>query len=185
MLYEKLREYSQLSIQHWLSDEVFTLGWFLQIAVLIVFYTVWLKLLDRRRATELLFIGSLAAVAKSMDSLVLGSMLGLVEYTVRIMPFSVSIFSTSITISPIIVMLAQQYTSSWKGYMLWTAIGTAFLNFVVFPVYMLVGVLKFHNWNVFFHFPVMFAIVLFVRLVFLWITGTQKRHMDMPAVRKP
>jgi hypothetical protein len=185
MLYEKARELTQLSLRHWLDEEVFSFGWFLLVAVLIVAYIVWLKLLDKRRATELLLIGSLEAVAKSINSIVLGGLLGLANYNIKLLPIHPNVFISSITLSPIIVMLAEQYSHSWKSYIIRTAIGNALLCFVIFPVYMLVGALEFHNWNVFFHFLVLFTISLIVRLAFLWITGTQKRHTDMPIARKP
>lgn len=76
-------------------------------------------------------------------------------------------------------MMTQQYTSSWKGYMLWTAVGIAFMNFIIFPVYVAIGALEFHNgWNVFYHFLCLYTISQGVRVVFLWITGTQKRLLE-------
>jgi len=176
MLYEEEREYNEFGFQHWKTNEVFTFGRFLMIIVLIVFYVVWLKLLDKKRTTQLLLIGSLAAVAYSLNSIISGGLLGLVNYSIRIIPTHNSFFSTSITVSPIIVMLAQQYTSSWKGYILWSTIGFAFLNFVVFTIYTSVGILGWHNWNVFFHFLLLFTISIIIRFGFLWVTGTQKRH---------
>lgn len=183
MLYEKFRELTRLSVQRWLNEEVFSFGWFLMVAVLIAAYAVWLKLLDRRRATELLLIGSLAAVAKSLNSMIIGSLLGLANYTIRLLPFQSNVFISSITIAPIIVMLAEQYTRSWKGYMVRTAIGIGVLCLIIFSIYDYVGIVEFHNWNVFYHFVVLFVIAQAVRLTFLWITGTQKRYTLRPENR--
>ncbi len=178
MLYEKEREFAQSSFQNWSSNEVFTFGWFLILAVIVITYIVWLKLLDRKRATQLLLLGSLAAVAYSLNSVILGGF-GLAFYTIRLFPTHDSFFISSITLAPIIIMLVQQYTSSWKGYILWSVVGFAFLDFVIFPVYVAVGILEFHNWNVFYHFLVLFAISILVRLTFLWITGSQQRHLKV------
>lgn len=176
MIYEKERELAQASFQEWFSEEVFTYQWFIIVGVMITAYVVWLKLVNRRRGTELLLIGSLVAVAKAVYILIIGNELGLFDYTIRLLPITVNIFAAGVTISPIIVMLVHQYTSSWKGYLLWSAIGFAFLNLVIFPVYVVIGALEFHNgWNVFYHFLAMYAISVCVRVVFLWITGTQKR----------
>lgn len=146
-MYEQSRQLAQTYFQDWLSREVFSLGWFVLLGLLIIVYIVWLKLLDKKRTTELLLIGSLAAVAYIVNNMILGD------------------------------MLVQQYTSSWKGYALWSAIGFAFFNFAIIPILTLVGVLEFkHNWNVFYTFLFTYAFSFGVRLVFLWITGTQKRH---------
>lgn len=176
-MYEKERELAKLSIQSWTSNEVFSFQWFLMIGILIVSYVVWLKLLDRKKATELLLIGSLDSVAKLIIAAVLlDNILGVYDYEIRILPVPGNIFATSVTISPILIMLVTQYTTSWKGFFLWAAIGNAFLNFVIFPIYTSIGILKFYNWNVFYHFLVLYAIAICVRVVFLWITGIQKRH---------
>ncbi len=181
MLYEKSRELERLSMERWLSDEVFSFGWFLMLGILIVFYAVWLKLLDKRRITELLLIGSLTAVVKSLNSMFLGQLLGLAEYTIRLVPAQSNIFITSLTISPIIVMLAEQYSSTWGGYIIRTGIGFALLCFGIFSLYVLVGALKFYNWNVFYHILVLFALAMVVRCAFLWITGIQARHGEKTA----
>jgi hypothetical protein len=176
-VYEKERELAKLSIQNWTANEVFSFQWFLMIGILIVSYAVWLKLVDRKKVTELLLIGSLDSVAKIIIAAVLlDNILGLYDYKIRILPVPVSIFATSVTISPILIMLVAQYTTSWKGFFLWAAIGNAFLNFVIFPIYISVGILKFYNWNVFYHFLVLYAVAVIVRVVFLWIIGIQKRH---------
>lgn len=174
-MYEKLREVVQASQQNWKSNEVFSLGWFVILGVLVITYIIWLKLLDRKRGVSLLLIGSLAAVAYALNSMLLGDILGLAEYRIRLIPTSIALFLSSITLSPIIIMLVQQYTSTWKGYFLWSGIGFAVLNFVIFPVYMALGVFVFHHWNVFYHFLVLYFISLCVRFVYLLIVGRQER----------
>lgn len=176
-MYEKARELAELSIQDWISNEVFSFGWFLMVAIMIVAYAAWLKLVDRKRGTGILLIGSLEAVAKLIIvAILLDNILGLYDYKIRILPVPANVFATSVTLSPILIMLVTQYTSSWKGFLLWAAIGNAFLNFVIFPIYTAIGVLDFHKgWNVFYHFLVLYTIAICVRVVFLWITGTHKR----------
>lgn len=177
MLYEKERELAEQSIKDWTSNEVFTFGWFLMVAIIIITYAVWLKLVDRKRGTGLLLIGSLEAVAKLIFvAILLDNILGLYDYNIRLLPVPANVFATSVTLSPIFIMLVTQYTSSWKGYLLWTAVSNAILCFVIFPIYTAVGILEFHKgWNVFYHFLALYAIAICVRVVFLWITGTQKR----------
>ena len=176
MLYEKERELARLSLQKWVSDEVFTYQWFILAGVLLLAYVVWLKLVDRSRGTELLLIGALESVGKAIYIIIVGNVFGLFDYTIRLMPIITNIFATSVTVSPIIIMLVHQYTSSWKGYLIWSAIGLGALNLIVFPIYVAIGALQFHHgWNVFFHFLGAYLIAVCVRLVFLWITGTQKR----------
>lgn len=62
---------NQASVQHWLSSEVFSFGWFVIFGTLSVAYTVWLNLLDKSRTKDILLIGSLAAVAFMMVIMVI------------------------------------------------------------------------------------------------------------------
>ena len=178
MIYEKSRELAQLQLDIWLSSDLFSFKWFVLIGVLAIFYIVWLKLLDKSRIVELLLIGSLAAVAFTINAFILIEFLGLTHYVTKILPISPPIFITSITISPVIIMLVQQYTSSWKSYMFWTAIGFAFLSLIIFPIFTAIGILELYkNWNWFYHYIVLYTVAQTVRLVFLWITGIERRNM--------
>lgn len=181
MNYEKSMELSRLSIQHWVSNEVFSFGWFLILGVLLIVYGIWLKLLDKKRAVPLLLIGSLAAFAYLWQIIIFDNILGLVSFNIRLLPMPVPLFIHGVTIAPIIIMISEQYATSWKSYMLRSGIGFAILCFALIPIDMLIGIAQFHNWNVFYHFLAFFGLSIIVRLVFLWIAGTQKRHNDAPA----
>lgn len=176
MLYEKTRETSQLSLQHWTSSEFLSFKWFLLLGILLISYALWFKLLDKSRATKLLLIGSLAAVFYHLNIIILIDLLGYVEYTVRLTPFTEPPFTSSTTLIPLTVMLVLQYTSSWKGYLLWSAIGLGFIGFGIFQIYILAGILQLHDFNLFYYFLALFGVSIVVRFVFLWITHTEKRQ---------
>jgi len=136
-----------------------------------------LKLLDKSKASHLLLIGSLTAVVFFIGDAVIIGFLGLVEYKISLTPVEPPILITAVTIIPIIVMLVQQYISSWKGYLLWVSIGMAFLAFVLLPLYSLAGIFQLHtNWNYFYQFLYFLIGVLILRVVFLWIIGIEQRH---------
>ena len=176
MAYETARRLAEQSYQHWISYELFSLDWFLLIIVNAIFYIIWLKLLDKSRISHLLLIGSLSAVGFLIGDIILIGFLGVAEYKVALTPFEPAIFIVSVTIAPIIIMLVQQYMSSWKGYLLWISIGMAFLNFVLLPIYSLVGIFQLHSWNYLYYFLFMITSGLIVRVVFLWIIGIERRH---------
>ena len=176
MVYELARKLSQESYQHWVSYELFSLNWFILIIVNAIFYIIWLKLLDKSRISHLLLIGSLSAVGYLIGDIVLMGFFGVAEYKVNLTPFEPALFIVSVTIAPIVIMLVQQYMSSWKGYLLWNSIGMAFLDFVLLPIYSLVGIYQFHSWNYLYHFLYMITGGFIVRVVFLWIIGIEQRH---------
>lgn len=177
MTYEISRKLAQLSYQHWLSYEIFSFGWFILIIANVIFYTIWLKLLDKSKISHLLLIGSLTAVVALISDVFLYSFFGLVEYKISLTPVEPPVFSVAATIAPILNMLVQQYISSWKGYLLWISICMAFLSFVLMPIYTLLGIIQLHNnWNYFYHFLFMVIGCSIARVIFLWIISIEQRH---------
>ncbi|SPF41251.1 conserved membrane hypothetical protein [Candidatus Desulfosporosinus infrequens] len=176
MVYETSRLLANQSYQHWVSQELFSFGWFLTIIVLAVVYTIWLKLVDKSKLRDLLLLGSLCAVGFLITDIVFLSFFGTVEFKIRLFPFDPPIFLVSVTKAPIVYMLVQQYTSSWKGYLLWASIGAAVLAFVLLPIYSLLGILQLHNWNYFYQFLLILTGGILARAALLWITGIEQIH---------
>ena len=166
-MYEKSRELAQLSIQNWASKEVFSFGWYLMVGVLVVAYAVWLKLADRRRGTELLLIGSLEAIAKLLISgVLLSNILGLYDYKIRLVPVPANVFATSITLSPILIMLVTNIRRHGKVFC-YGGNRQCVPVFCYLPDIMPSGLPKCIT-GTFYHFLVLCATP-FARLVFLWI----------------
>jgi len=176
MLYNMMREIMKVSIKQWFDSEFLTYQWFITIGVLITFYVVWFILLDKSRATELLLLGALACVAYAFNNLIISTYLGLVEYKIRVMPITPSLLFSSVTLCPIILMIVQQYTTTWKGYFLWAAIGLGGLS-LIFAIYTWLGILQWHNgYNALIHFIVLFAAGIGIRAVYLWVIDSTKRN---------
>ena len=176
MTYEIARKLAEQSYQHWVSYELFSFNFFLLIIVNVIFYSIWLKLLDKSRISHLLLIGALAAVGYLIGDIFLFGFFGVAEYKVSLTPVEPPFLILSVTVGPIIIMLIEQYISTWKGYLLWASICMAFLTFVILPIYSLVGIFQLHNWNYFYHFLCILTIGLIVRVVFLWIMKIEQRH---------
>lgn len=177
MPYEKARELADASYQKWVSDELFSPGWFITLCVLLVLYAVWVIILRKDRVAQLLLIGSLSAVGFLIFDIILYGFYGFVEYPISLTPYKPSLFVVNVTFAPIAIMVAEQYARSWKGYLLWSAAGMGFIAFVLLPVYSRLGIVKFHHqWNYIIHFLYLYIGALSVRVIFLWLNGIQRRH---------
>ena len=179
MLYETARLLAYQSYQHWISIEFLSFQWFVMVGLLIVVYTVWLKLVDTRRITEILLVGSLSTVVFIVIDMVLDGYLGLWGYAIAITPIEPPIFMISVSVAPILHMLALQYTSSWKGYLLWSGIGMAFLAFIILPVYAILGIfVMYKGWNYIYHFTMMFSVGVIARGILQWLLSLEQRHAN-------
>lgn len=176
MQYETSRLLAYQTYQHWVSKELFSFGWFFIIIVLAIVYIIWFKLVDKSNLRNLLLLGSLASVGFIIGDLVLFNSLGRIEFKIRIFPLMAPIFIVTVTIVPILIMMVHQYTSSWKGYLLWASIGTAVIAFGLGPIYILVGIIQLHNWNMFYQFLFMLTGGILSRAALLWVIGIEQSH---------
>jgi len=153
MSYEASRLSAYQSYQHWVSAEVFTVGWFVMIGVLLVTYAIWFKLVDKSRIRDLLLLGSLLAVGFGVVGIILGDNYGFWDFHIRPVPMTTTLFTVSYTIGPILYMMVAQYTTSWKSYLIWSSIGTAVITFGLLPIYGMLGIVTLHNnYNFFYNF---------------------------------
>ena len=114
--------------------------------------------------------------------MVLQSSLGVAEYKIRPLPWQPAIFIVSVTKAPILFMLAQQYSSSWRGYSLWVGIGSGFLAFGLLPIYSLIGIYQLHHWNYFYQFLLLFTNGVIARGLLLWIISMEKSTSESSRV---
>jgi hypothetical protein len=176
--YEVSRLLASLSYQDWITKEVFSLKWFLMVGVLVIIYSVWLKLLDKTRLKDLMLYGSLLAVEFMLSDVIMGSFLGLYSYKVNIIPLKPPVFIASITILPILFMMVMQYTASWWKFILWASIAAAAYSFLLVPLYTQLGILYFYKgYNHIYSFLRSIAGAIIGRTIFLWFEGIQQRHL--------
>lgn len=196
MLYETSRLLASQSYQQWISQELFSFGWFVMVGVLTVVYAIWFIIVDKRRLTSLLLLGSLSAVGFGVSDLILEGFFGLWEYQIRLIPLIPSLFVTSYTVCPILYMTVAQYTTSWKSYLIWSSLGTAVIFFGLIPIYLMLGILKYHNINVFYGFILGMTNGIIARALVLGLQGIEQRQSAssrvgqgfpglQPAVTKP
>lgn len=176
MLYDAERALAQQSYEHWISSELFSVGWFVIVGVLAAFYITWWILADKKRMSQLLLIGSFAAVWYVVTDMIFCGLLGVAEYKIRLFPFITPIFIVSVTISPIVIMLIQQYTSSWKGYLLWSCLSMAVLAFILLPIYTWLGIFVLHGVNYLLCFFILYSGVLTSRFGYMCVMWVQRRE---------
>ncbi len=176
MPYETARLLAEQSYQHWISQEFLSYQWFIMVGVLAITYIVWFKLVDTKRITQILLLGSLITVAGSFVNLYLAGFGGFWEYKIAVTPVKPAVFTVSYTIIPIFHMLVFQYTSSWKSYLIWASIATGFLAFILVPVYSALGIFQLHKgWNYIYHFAMMLIEGIVARWIVLWLDRLEQR----------
>lgn len=179
-LYDIQMELWKYSFQRWSTKELFSFAWLFNIAVIIILYVIWVKVVDKRRLKDLLLFGSLIAVCAGFIDMA-GITIGLWEYKVRLLPVSTSLFPFDYTAIPILYMLVFQYTISWRNYLIGSLLASAFFSFVISPIYVLIGIKQYHNFNYLYMFILVFVITTIVKVIYNWVTAIEYKNSQNKA----
>lgn len=166
----------QMLLTDWQHDITTGLYW-ANIAFIVLYYIAWYRLTDKRRLVDLMFYGSLIAVARGLIDL-FGVTAGLWVYKYRILPLSPSVFMQDWTIMPLTYMLVQQYSPNWRQFFLWNAVGTGLISFVIMPIMVYFKILTFMYWNYVYTFLVMYITAALMRAAFYLVVQVQEKARE-------
>lgn len=107
--------------------------------MLVIFYAVWIKLLDKKRLLEILLFGSFVSVMVVFINIA-GTTRALWQLNIRLFPILPAPFPFDFSIVPILLMLAYQYSDSWAKYIGWNALAIAAPVFAIAPLYQSLGI---------------------------------------------
>jgi len=130
---QKFRSLNDLMIQDWLNDFVFSAEWWLLLALTIVPWFLWWKIVDKSRILEILlhgfFIGSIATF---LD--ILGWNYSLWFYPHTLFGTCVPLVPINYTLLSILYMLLHQYSLGWKKFTVRLVILSCIFAFVLEPL---------------------------------------------------
>ncbi len=160
MLHQLRLELWGLTLTRYLNEELFSYQWWGIVALLLVSYTIWWRLVDRTRLAEILLYGSFVAVTAAVIDIA-GVTAALWQYNYRLFPILPAPFPFDYTVLPILAMLAYQYSRTWGKYVVLSALGAAVFSFVVLPLFQTAGIITLFNWS--------FGRVFWLRLGFILV----------------
>jgi hypothetical protein len=176
-LYDIRMEFWGKLYHQWISEEFLSFPWFVALAVLFISYLILAKFIDKKRLKDLLLFGSLIAVAAALVDII-GVTMGLWEYTIHFLPISPSLFPFDYTIVPVLYVFVLQYSTSWKNYIVYSLLADGFNCFIINPLYIYLGILKYHRFNIFYMFLSIFIITTLLKLIYDWIGKVQRKNSD-------
>lgn len=159
----------------WISEELFSSGWFIIAGSMAIIYIVLILFIDRGRLRELFFYGALLSVTFNFIEMN-ATNIGLVAYKVKLLPFVSTPFPFTYTMHPIIHMLAYQYAPDWRSFIILNTIVTAFFAFVVLPFYVWAGIFWLGHWSYIYSFILAAASSFLARAFILWLANIEQKY---------
>jgi hypothetical protein len=172
----------QLQLQIWditwnryLTQELFSPRWWGVLIFLLAMYALWLKLLDKSRALELVLFGSFVAVQAVMVDIA-GFTMGLWQHNNRLLPVVPGVFPIDFTVVPILLMLAHQYGHTWSRYLAWSVLGSLLFSFGISPAFQYFDIKAYYDWHFAYFVVLMMAVAVTSRLAIELIVRTVQTH---------
>lgn len=156
---------AQSSYKYWLNDTLLTIDWWILIAMLIVPWLIWKKLVDRSKLYELVVYGLFVTLIVTLFD-VMGFELMLWEYPVQLAPLLPRALAYDIGLFPVIYMLIYQYFNQWKSFVIVTIIMAVLFAYGGEPIAEWIGLYKPIHWH---HWYSMIIYIL-IGLFFRWLT---------------
>lgn len=176
MIYQQRTELWKLLYAHW-KAETMTITYLGIIVFIVLAYATWWRFTDKRQLTNLLLFGALISLGASIvDSFGVES--GLWLYRTHILPMDKSYLLHIMTITPLTLMLVQQYSANWKQFFVWNAVGCSFIAFVIKPLLAALGIYQLMYWNYLYTFVLLYIGSTFVRGVLHFILAVQAQACE-------
>lgn len=161
----ELREYMwELLFDYWKSHTLFSFNWWFLLITSILFFVVWLWLVDKSRIIEIITFGLLISTFVFILDLI-GITTVLWSYPDRLLPVMTPILEIHKMHMPIIYMLIYQYFQQWKSYILVLTFTSFIFSFVLEPITEWLGIYEVYRWRYVYSFP----IYILLGVIFKWM----------------
>jgi hypothetical protein len=156
--------FTDMRLEQWLQDTVFTWQWWLLVALFIAPWILWCSVVEKKRIAAIVLLGMFAlATASWMDDL--GTDLVLWYYPYKLLPVYPQLVPINYAVLPVVYMLIYQYFRPWRSYIAAMVVMAALFSFVAEPVLDYLGMYKMLRWQHYYSFP----IYVFIAIVFRWL----------------
>ncbi|MFA5383228.1 MAG: CBO0543 family protein [Eubacteriales bacterium] len=153
---------TMLRKEHWLSVELFSFQWWLQLALLIIPWVIWWWLVDKERSGKIFAFGLLVLIFTSlMDNV--GIELTLWGYPYLLVPYIVRFLAVKFSILPVSYMLIYQYFPKWKPFITANIIFSFVASFIAEPIFVWLNLYQMYKWKYVYSFFIYILLSLFLK----------------------
>jgi hypothetical protein len=152
--------------EFWLNNVVFTYQWWLLVALTIIPFIIWWKIVDRRRFFEITTYGLLVALISGLLDAI-GVEMNAWEYKYDLIPLLDVFIAYDIAILPVSYMLIYQYFLKWNSFVFAHIIVAFLFAFVGEPLLMRLDIYQLIKWKHIYSVPGYFFLAIFLR----WVMG--------------
>lgn len=140
----------------WVEHMVFTWHWWLDVALAVLPWILWVIVRDRKRTHSLMYAGLFTMLIASLLCMVGVSQSGW-NYNTFLVPYFPEYLPWDLTVMPVMTMLFFQYFPKINPWLKGAAFG-AIAGYVVEPIFIWLGMYEPSGWEHHYSLPIYFAI---------------------------
>lgn len=163
-VYDKVASVNRELVAVWRTEIVFSWRWWLNIALSILPWILWIWLRDKKNTVRLLFVGLVVALVTTfLDNL--GISYNRWHYDWKVIPSIAIYLPWNLTLFPVGVMFFLQVkpqANVYKKALLYAVVAAATLE----PLFVWLGLYHPVRWNSFYSFPIYFFLYLFYSFIY-------------------
>ncbi|MDK8641245.1 CBO0543 family protein [Niallia taxi] len=130
----------ELTINHWLNYDLFSIQWWILVGATIIPYFIWWRLVNIKRFYEIFSYGLLCGCFSIVLDII-GTEMLLWSYPDKLLPWIPPLIPADLVMIPITAMLVYQYTNKWKTFLIGTILWAALFSYIFEPLFV--------EWNMF------------------------------------
>jgi hypothetical protein len=154
--------------KYWLQETFLHWQWWLLLALTIVPWIIWWKIVDRRRIFEILTYGFLVMTASVVFDAV-GVEFDFWEYKYQLVPLLDVFITYDFTVMPVMYMVIYQFIDNWIPFIIANTIVAAVFAFISEPLLVWMDFYLLFNWEYIYSFPIYIAIAVSLKWVMLFL----------------
>ena len=159
----------------WFNNVVFTYQWWLVVAITIIPFIVWWKIVDRRRFFEITTYGLLVALLSGLLDAI-GVETDAWEYKYDLIPLLDVFIAYDITVLPVSFMVIYQHFPKWRSFAIAHIIVAFIFAFGAEPFLIRLDIYQIINWKHIYSVPGYFFLAIFLR----WVMGRLIKKSQSP-----
>ncbi|TYP72020.1 CBO0543 family protein [Paenibacillus methanolicus] len=146
------KQLTELRHQYWLHYDLFTLQWWLLLALLVIPWVIWWRLVDKKRLKDIVLFGiSISYLIFLLDHI--GYELNLWLYPHKLFRFIPESSAFDLGILPVLHMLLFQYFIRWRSYLIANTLMATVFVFILEPLSVWIGLYKLLHWEFVYSLP--------------------------------
>jgi hypothetical protein len=153
---------TDLRIDYFFQEVLFSFQWWFLIAMTIVSWVTWWKLVDRERLKTILLCGLLIMVLTIVFDDI-GLTMSLWTYPYQVILFMSRMNAVDMAILPVAYMLIFQFYPRWKSYTIAIFLFALFAAFIAEPLFAALGMYIKLKWQYAYSVPIYVAMGVFVK----------------------